>query len=128
MTGQTSCYRSDVYGIGASKQRGKIENPVGWLVAAVKNIAAASRIFPRVSGVVVGGSDISNGAPVMRSGGAECGTVRWSKNPKRLVGVVLALVDTDDQLRVRYPPPSLPKIPSEPAKRSREPPVSSIMH
>ena len=81
--------RLDVYGIGASKQRSKIEKCIGGLISRVKVGGIVN--LPRVSCVIV--STASNAAGVMRGGKTS------PKNPKRLVGVVLAGINVDVQLR-----------------------------
>ena len=88
--------RSDVFGVGTGKQGRKRELSVVGGVGVV-NVSVIIGRFPTVSrGVVSRSSD----APVVSRGG------RAAKNPEGLVGgVVLAGIDVDEQLRIRYPPP-----------------------
>ena len=91
-------YRSDVIGIRAGKQGRELEVGIAGFVG-VENVSVIGRPeFPSVS-IVANGSAYSDVTGVI------CGR-RTAKNPEGLVGgVVLAGIDVDEQLRIRYPPP-----------------------
>ena len=83
-------HRVDVFDVGTGKQGRKRELAVVGRVGVV-NVAVIVGRFPSVSrGVVSRGSDVP---VVVRGGGA-------AKNPNGLVGVVLAGIDVNHQLRL----------------------------
>ena len=91
--GNSGSYRSDVFGVGAGKQGRKLKVGIAGLVGIV-NVAVVAVNLPSVLVVVVGGGAVSDlGAGAAGSGGA-------AKNPEGLVGVILAGIGVDDQLRL----------------------------
>ena len=95
-------HRSDVIGIGTGKQGRKREVNIAGRVRdehlpAIRGrgVYPIPRVLEMVSGAAACGSDVVAGT---------CGAAP-AKNPKGLVVVVLARIDVDEQLRVRYPPP-----------------------
>ena len=91
--GNSLSYRIDVFGVGAGKQGRKGERLAAGIVGVIK-VAVAGK-SPSVS-ILVGGSGGSE-FPWHASTRVEAVA---AKNPEGLVGVILAGIDVDDQLRL----------------------------
>ena len=95
--GNSGIHRGDVFGVGTRKQGRELEDLVAGLVG-VEDVAVIVVHLPRVLIVEVASTGVSDlGAGRAGSGGA-------AKNPKSLVGFVLAGIDTEDQLRLALLP------------------------
>ena len=91
--GNSRSHRGDVFGVGAGKQGRELEADIAGLVG-VENVAVVAINLPSVLVVGACGGLVSDlGAGTAGSGGT-------AKNPESLVGVILAGIGVDDQLRL----------------------------
>ena len=93
--GNSGIHRSDVFVVGAGKQGRKSRQ----LVVGTVGVVQVARKGKRVSPVKISAASDAGGAAVV-------GRAAAAKHPEGLVGwVILAGIDMNEQLRVRYPPP-----------------------
>ncbi len=93
---RSGSHRGNVSGVGTRKQGRKREGCTaeGGGIVGVEKVSVGSPSVSRIG--IAGGSDARGAARRCRGS---------AKNPNGLVVVVLAGIDVDEELRVRYPPP-----------------------